>query len=281
MEVNVDVLPATPKNLTAFCERFERQLDSEFFEYHHGMPLQFLYDTRQPALAALAWRIMERYPDGWFNWRLFELAGEHSESVEAAEAHFLKLADDPRFESRTTLFWYWGDWEKPLSRAAFATLLKSERLWTRVLTYVHFSKRCDQAWIDTLLSDLNDLPKPIATDRLMSLLCDLESERFAVREKAMAQLAGYGERAEAQMRQALQGSLPAEAKRRLRHLLEDIESGKAAPEWKPIVKHLLRRKGPEARAVLTTLSKGTPEAALTQAAKAALQDRARLFPRER
>ena len=68
---------------------------------------------------------------------------------------------------------------------------------------------------------------------------------------------------------------------RVRQLLEDIETGKASPEWKPIVDHFQYRREPEARAVLTTLSQGPAEAALTKAAKAALKRRTELFGEER
>jgi hypothetical protein len=279
-EIPLDIPPATPKNVAAFCERFEQQIEDR--RYCRGQPLGCLEYTRHPALAALTWRIMERYPTGGFAWPLFELAAEYSESADLAEAHFLKLADDPGFESRTTLFRYWGDRQKPLSPAAFATLTRSERLWTRVLTCVHFGTLCEQTWIDALLRDLNDLPKPLPPDCLTRLLRELDSEGFATREKAMAQLADYGERAEAQLKQALQGPLSPEVKRRVRQLLEGIESAKDSPEWEPIVKCLRTAgRGGQARAVLTVLSKGPPVAALTKAAKAALQERDELFPDER
>jgi hypothetical protein len=238
---------------------------------------EYLYDTRHPALAALAWRVMERYPAGWLDSRLLELASEYSESAEVAEAHFLKLANNPHFVSRPLLFDNWAAREKPLSQGAFKALLQSERPWTRVLTYLHFGKRCDKAWADDLFRDLADLPKPIPADRYTRLLRELDSETFAVREKATAEFALYGERGEAQLRQALEGTLPPEAKRRVRQLLEEIAAAKKSPEWAPIVRDLGTTRKPEARALLTALSQGPPEAPLTKAAKTALEQHKELF----
>ncbi len=61
-EIILNVLPATRKNMATFCERMERKLPSDMSNLHLNLQLQCLHETQDSALAALAWRIMERFP---------------------------------------------------------------------------------------------------------------------------------------------------------------------------------------------------------------------------
>jgi WD40 repeat protein len=64
--------------------------------------------------------------------------------------------------------------------------------------------------------------RPLAPDRIRRLVADLDSTRFAVREKAFKELAVIGEAAEPALRQAFQGSPSLELRRRVERLLAGL-----------------------------------------------------------
>jgi hypothetical protein len=117
-------------------------------------------------------------------------------------------------------------------------------------------------------------PAP-ATDgkRIARLIADLGGEEFAAREKASEELARLGDLAEPALRTALAAEPEPEAQRRLRRLLDAAKKGELSPEAARQVRavEVLELLGsPEARALLTALSQGAPEARLTGEARAAL-----------
>jgi dipeptidyl aminopeptidase/acylaminoacyl peptidase len=105
---------------------------------------------------------------------------------------------------------------------------------------------------------------------------DLDSDVFANRERATAELAKLGDRAEPALRQALAKSPSLEARRRIEGLL-----GKRFPLSPRLLFSLravevLEHIGtPQARAVLQKLAAGDPDARLTREAKASLDRLAR------
>jgi RNA polymerase sigma factor (sigma-70 family) len=110
-------------------------------------------------------------------------------------------------------------------------------------------------------------------DRLKRLIGDLDSDQFKVRAQASQELEGLGELAETAIRKALVGNLSLEARRRLEGLLWKVEARVLSPKqlltWRAI--EVLEHIGnPEACKVLETIAKGTPDARLTQEAKASL-----------
>jgi RNA polymerase sigma factor (sigma-70 family) len=124
---------------------------------------------------------------------------------------------------------------------------------------------------------LRETLKPVqASDgkRIAQLVKDLDNDDFAVREKASAELDRIGEPAAGALRKALEGTPSAEMRLRINQLLDKFGGKVASPD-------ILRREralevlehigGPEAKAILEELAKGAPEAALTQAAAAALK----------
>jgi RNA polymerase sigma factor (sigma-70 family) len=111
--------------------------------------------------------------------------------------------------------------------------------------------------------------------RLARLIADLDSEQFAVREKAAKELEQLDEAAAHACRQALEGRPSAEVRRRLEALLEK----QSRQEWDPSRErlHALRAlevlellATPDARQMLQSLTAGAPEARLTRDAKASL-----------
>jgi HEAT repeat protein len=108
------------------------------------------------------------------------------------------------------------------------------------------------------------------------LIADLDSEQFAVREKATTELEKLGEAALHALRKAIEDRPPLETRRRVEQLIEkqEREEWKSSPEGRRMRRavEVLERIGTaEARRVLATLAKGAPGAWLTLDAKAALQ----------
>jgi WD40 repeat protein len=112
--------------------------------------------------------------------------------------------------------------------------------------------------------------------RSQKWIADLDSDQFAVREKATSELEKLGPAALDAMRKAIEENPALETRRRLEPLIEKLER----EEWPTSGEQLrtcralevLERAGtPEAKEVLTTLANGAPGARQTLEAKAALQ----------
>ena len=111
---------------------------------------------------------------------------------------------------------------------------------------------------------------PVDAKQIARLLADLDSEQFAVREKAMQQLEKLGDRAATELRKALAGNPPLEVRRRIEQLLEK-QNG---PEHIRMVRALetLERIGTaEARRLCAALAQGVGDAPLTREARATLK----------
>ncbi len=113
-------------------------------------------------------------------------------------------------------------------------------------------------------------------DRLKRWIADLDSEQFAVREKAAAELEKLGEAALPAMRKVIENQPTLETRKRLEQLIEKQKREEWSPSserrrlWRSL--EVLERVGTaEARRLLTTLANGAPGAWLTWDAKAALE----------
>jgi WD40 repeat protein len=105
-------------------------------------------------------------------------------------------------------------------------------------------------------------------------LAALDSDRFAEREAAMAELAELGEQAGPLLRAALNDRPSLEMRRRLKQLLAGLaEGGGGRVEWRRSrgVEALERAGSPEAVRLVRALAAGEPEARQTKEARAALQ----------
>jgi hypothetical protein len=109
--------------------------------------------------------------------------------------------------------------------------------------------------------------------RLQQWLADLDSNDFDSRETAERELKRLGKRGEPAVRQALAKSPSPEARRRLEAILEDIAGQPAGNDLRQLraVQVLEHIGSPPARALLQTLAEGAPGAALTRAARLAVQ----------
>jgi hypothetical protein len=114
----------------------------------------------------------------------------------------------------------------------------------------------------------------VDSERLARLLADLDSDQFAVREKATAELEKVGEPAESVLRKALtRGSTSPEARRRIEAILGKMQEDGPSPERRTLwaIEVLEKVSTPEARQVLEELAGGTDRFRVTRAAKAALE----------
>jgi RNA polymerase sigma factor (sigma-70 family) len=110
-----------------------------------------------------------------------------------------------------------------------------------------------------------------AADHMARLIADLDSPRFAVREKAEADLRNLGPQAEPFLQRALMAKPSAEAAKRIESLLTALAARKLSPaEVRDLraVQALEWQGTPAARALLAEWAKGDPTAALTRAAQA-------------
>jgi WD40 repeat protein len=110
------------------------------------------------------------------------------------------------------------------------------------------------------------------TAEVRRLLGELDAPGFDQRERASRRLAELWSDAEEQLREALNGPLGAEARRRVEALLTEPPTVRGREECRMLrVVTVLQRIGtPEARAALATLSRGAVNARLTRAAAMAL-----------
>ncbi|HTU90740.1 MAG TPA: sigma-70 family RNA polymerase sigma factor [Gemmataceae bacterium] len=115
---------------------------------------------------------------------------------------------------------------------------------------------------------------PVPADVLRSLLEDLDSDQFAVREAAQKKLRALGERAASPLRAELKAKPSLEKRKRIEELLARLDatgplSGEVLRSLRAV--QVLERIGSaEARQFLEHLSRGVESARLTQAANEAL-----------
>jgi len=118
-------------------------------------------------------------------------------------------------------------------------------------------------------------PAPASDARLIErLVTDLDSELFEKRERATHELEQFGNAAEKPLRRMLKSPPSPEARRRAEKILNNLRGPISDPNLLRALRTLevLEFIGSEdAKEVLQIIAKGTPEARLTQEAKASLE----------
>jgi WD40 repeat protein len=113
---------------------------------------------------------------------------------------------------------------------------------------------------------------PVERRKLMRWLADLDSDEFAVRNKASEELESLGELAETALRDTLAAKPSLECRRRCEALLEKTASLSSSRLRSVRAIETLEHVGTtEARTLLEELGRGAPEARQTQEASAALK----------
>jgi WD40 repeat protein len=134
------------------------------------------------------------------------------------------------------------------------------------------------------------LPAVVAPDekRIAKLIGELDSDQFAVRDRATQELGKLGRQAEDQLRKALRDAASAEVRERVKELLQQIEKDGStrvavADEVTVVraVELLELLDTPEARILLRKWAKGAAKARLTEEAQAALQRLAHIAEKPR
>jgi RNA polymerase sigma factor (sigma-70 family) len=118
----------------------------------------------------------------------------------------------------------------------------------------------------------------VEDERLARLTTDLDSDQFAVRNRAQKELSQLGELAEPAVRRALAGQCSPEVRRRLEALLAEVEGRNWSPEQLRALRALevLEHIGTaDARRALHAMAEGAAGARLTREAKASLERLAR------
>jgi RNA polymerase sigma factor (sigma-70 family) len=117
-------------------------------------------------------------------------------------------------------------------------------------------------------------------DRLRRLLADLDSREFAVRQNASRELKQIGDRAEPELRAALEGKPSLEFRRRIQEILDRPQLPPAPESIRRLrALHVLEQVGtPEALRLLQAHARGAPGARETREAQAALERLARRAP---
>lgn len=116
--------------------------------------------------------------------------------------------------------------------------------------------------------------KPVVDERLRRLIADLDSDTFAVRDKATKDLAEIGERAAPAMRAALRNKPSLETRKRLENLLQRVERKTLSTDELRLVRAidvLERQNTAAARELLKALAAGAAEALPTTTASTALK----------
>jgi RNA polymerase sigma factor (sigma-70 family) len=127
--------------------------------------------------------------------------------------------------------------------------------------------------VNLLKAKVTARPAPDA-ERVKQLVADLDSPKFAAREKAEGELRDLSVQAEPFLKKARQASPSAEAAKRIDSLLNEIATHKLSPaELREVraVQALQWMGTPAARALLDQWAKGDPAASRTRAAKAESQ----------
>jgi dipeptidyl aminopeptidase/acylaminoacyl peptidase len=178
----------------------------------------------------------------------------------------------------TSLIWdVWSLIGADRERAAALSDKELDHLWT-VLGDETNAARAYQA-MRRLLRDpprtmqlFGERVRPVpATDgtQMARWIADLDSTEFAVREKAVQELAKRGEAVEGALRKALEDRPSLEVRQRLKLLLEKLQGVNRLRMLRAV--EVLEHLGTvEARRLLETLAQGAEEARLTQEGKAAL-----------
>jgi WD40 repeat protein len=114
---------------------------------------------------------------------------------------------------------------------------------------------------------------PVSRDQVNRLIADLDSKRFATREKATRELHALGEAAEPALRQALAARPGSETRRRIEKLLAGLDWSSSPDRLRLLrVVGVLEQVGTQAaRRVLARVAAATPEDRLAREAKGALE----------
>jgi hypothetical protein len=301
--LEADVLPLTEARLRALCQCLETKLEQapatgEERRKRVREVVNYLRDMNRAGLTPVLWRLIESFADVAPISDYLPLLYDAAQDKRSVNRRLVKLASNPEYPEFGSIFSYWRRQPVPgkpdpedeklakrfcnfdppgaapetvtLSAEEIAPLLQSDNLWIRVWTHVTFPVHTNKEWTERLFRDLRESQQPLPEKVFARLLSDLDNDDFAVRQRATEELQRHGERARAQITQALQGQPSPEVRDRLKHVLEEIAKG--PPRVIQVTLPQLENANTiQSRAILRVLAEGETDSWATREAKAALQ----------
>jgi hypothetical protein len=180
-----------------------------------------------------------------------------------AQAEYIPLPEPPAELTAVQMDVLWDDLAKEDSSRAARAMRLLAALPRQTTPWLH--KR------------LQPIPVPDAA-RISRLIADLDSDEFAVRDRATAELERLGELAAPALEKVLEAKVSLEVRKRVERLLARLDEADVPADRLQVIraiKVLEYQNTTEARRLLKVLAAGAPGALPTEEAKAALQHLAR------
>jgi len=246
-----------------------------------------------PSLVPLLWRSGHGYNDPCM-WTIAKAGGPEAVAVLVGEVgkgktcggtiyDALEKVTGKRFKTpEQVLLWWWaGGLEAPAIKRVSLSDRQLDVLWGQLdsvsLLKGHQAIVSMRAGGQGAVAFLARRLRPVSADadRIATLIRQLDSDEWPVRQNASAELSLIGPAAQAALRAASKGKLSVEARPRVSKLLEACSRPyPVLPEAMRVaraIRILELIAAPQAAAVLKKLTKGTPRAHATQRAQAALK----------
>ena len=151
------------------------------------------------------------------------------------------------------------------------SLLEAPNVWVRGLSIAAFPQHFEKKEAEAVHKQILDSFQPEPSKEFLTLLADLDSDLFPVREQATKKLALMGEPVEGMIIRTLAKSPPADAKQRLERILRDMVSADPVPESFRVIRALERIETPEAKELLKVIAEGPKELRSTREANKAIE----------
>jgi hypothetical protein len=269
----IDVLPSSEKNVASVKNRLTSKLTRGGLSKAEKRQLgkSILYTTHRQFIP-LAIRMIESRDEDFPRHSLLDFLCEFPADSEGICSRLVQFVLDPATELDGDIFERWRARKTPLAPDQLKRLMDAEDVWTRVLTYIVFGKRCDDTWTAALLVELREHDRPLDWSRFAHLLAALDHDAFEVREKASRALARLGERVVPQLRDSLHATLSLEARQRVLAALAEIKEFPLPKNRSWVIQYARNVNSRESRRVLEALAAGSPTAWLTKEARQALHD---------
>lgn len=265
--VLVDVHPATPANLAALRNRFEKELDRpDITQERVKYITECVTHTPHKELVSVALKLFD-YPDVHC-WPLIQKIHQSHPDPREANEFLLRYAIHPD-SLRPLIPFHHNQWdEKSFNDAQIQSLRSAKNPWVRLATLATFPKQCPAKWKADLLAELGNLPElPAAVDEVRKL----DHANFQAREEATRRLQNLRELAEPAVRAHLQGNISLESRRRCEQILEEWQRHPKDLNLSSALGVLEDAPGPEGKEILEILAKAPADCRLAKAAQTALQ----------
>jgi len=274
--IDIRVPSAASENILAMRERLAEELaDPQLTPGKSRHLASCIVGTRHREFIPIALHILDRGQPDIPAYGIISSIYQASKSAEEAHALLVQYVNEPVTKAGTEVFDYWQFIEKrKLPGATIDRLLSSPRTWVRVRTCFSFAKDIDDKSKAVLLQQLRGTPPIVLIDRFSGLIRQLNSDTFADRENAVAELERLGEHAETALRKVLdEPQVSLETRRHVQGIVDKCEREFSKTASTQTMQILENARSPEAQEILDALAHGHPKSWWTIKAKAALEQR--------